>query len=173
MGRERQQYSGDVSHIHIAMRYALGDKLLCERFIQTYMTGMTDEGLFMDSWPGVDRVKRLTHRQIGLTFWGNIVDHSIQFVFDCYKYYLSSGNLECLRAPMKAFKKWCILLWKPAETDCFRQITGITDLFGWIMMHIAGRIIKSKSVRLIFIWQACWKMLIFLCAEHLCMMSNI
>ena len=105
MGRERQQYSGDVSHIHIAMRYALGDKLLCERFIQTYMTGMTDEGLFMDSWPGVDRVKRLTHRQIGLTFWGNIVDHSIQFVFDCYKYYLSSGNLECLRAPMKAFEK--------------------------------------------------------------------
>ena len=34
-----------------------------------------------------------------------IVDHSIQFVFDCYKYYLASGDLDCLQKPMKAFKK--------------------------------------------------------------------
>lgn len=104
MGRERQQYSGDGAHIQGVLRYALGDQGLCERFIQTYTDGMTKEGLFMDSWPGVDRLKRLSHRQIGLTIWGNIVDHSVQFVFDCYKYYLSTGNKKCLYEPMKAFQ---------------------------------------------------------------------
>ena len=105
MGRERQQYSGDCGHMQAAIRYALGDELLSRRFIQTYADGMTKDGLFMDSWPGMDRVKRLAYRQIGLSVWGNIVDHSIQFVFDCYKYYLASGDLECLQKPMKAFKK--------------------------------------------------------------------
>lgn len=105
MGRERQQYSGDCSHMLIAMRYALGDKLINERFIQTYVTGMTKDGLFLDSWPGADRLKRIAYRQIDMTIWGNIVDHSIQFVFDCYKYYLSSGNLACLQSPMLAFEK--------------------------------------------------------------------
>lgn len=110
MGRERQQYSGDVAHVQIAMRYALGDTLLCRRFLQTYATGITGDGLFMDSWPASDRVTRLAHRQIGLTFWGNIVDHSVQFVFDCYKYYVSTGDLECLRAPMKALDKLAAFL---------------------------------------------------------------
>lgn len=110
MGRERQQYSGDVAHVQIALRYALGDTLLCRRFLQTYATGITNDGLFMDSWPAVDRVIRLTHRQIGLTFWGNIVDHSVQFVFDCYKYYVSTGDLECLCAPMKALDKMAAFL---------------------------------------------------------------
>lgn len=105
MGRERQQYSGDLGHVLIALRYIFGDTLLNERYIQTYSTGMTKEGLFFDSWPGTDRIKRLSQKQIGLTMWGNIVDHSIQFVFDCYKYYLSSGNLECLRSPMKAIDR--------------------------------------------------------------------
>lgn len=45
--------------------------------------------------------KELSQKQIGLTVWGNIADHIIRFAFDCCKYYLSFGNLECLRSFMK------------------------------------------------------------------------
>ena len=40
----------------------------------------------MDSWPGWDRMVRVFERQLQMTAWGPILDHSIGFVFDVKKH---------------------------------------------------------------------------------------
>ena len=96
MGRERQQYSGDVGHQIHSLFAAFGDFDLPKRYINTYSQGITLEGYFMDSWPAYDRLARIAQRQMGFTMWGPIIDHGVGFVFDCYYYYLYSGNIEAM-----------------------------------------------------------------------------
>lgn len=92
MARERQQYSGDCGH-QVPMLYAaFGDTALAARYLNTFSQGLTLEGYFLDCWPAYDRLARLMERQIGLTEWGPILDHGIGFNFDCYHYYLHTGN---------------------------------------------------------------------------------
>jgi hypothetical protein len=97
VGRERQQYSGDGGHQLHGIYLAFGDARLPARFIRTFSQGMTLDGYFLDCWPAYDRLARVMERQLGLTPWGPILDHSIGFVFDCYYYYLYTGDLEPLR----------------------------------------------------------------------------
>lgn len=92
MARERQQYSGDGSHQLHAVYQTLGDTRLPARFIKTFSQGQTTEGYFMDSWPAFDRLARIMERQVGLTSWGPILDHSVGFCFDNYYYYLYTGD---------------------------------------------------------------------------------
>ena len=94
MGRERQQYCGDGAHQLQVFRYATGDYSLSRRFVQTFGQGMTLDGYFMDCWPGIDRLHRLAQRQLGTTQWGPILDHSVQFVIECWNLYLETGNKE-------------------------------------------------------------------------------
>jgi alpha-L-rhamnosidase len=96
MGRERQQYSGDVGHQVHPLFFAFGDYNLPKRFINTYSQGITLDGFFMDSWPAYDRLARIPQRQMNLTMWGPIIDHGVGFVFDCYHYWLYSGNLDAM-----------------------------------------------------------------------------
>ncbi len=96
MGRERQQYSGDGGHQLHAIYYAFGDSKLPERFINTYSQGLTKDGFFLDCWPAYDRLARLAERQLDLTPWGPLLDHGVGFNFDCYYYYLYTGNIEAL-----------------------------------------------------------------------------
>ncbi len=96
MGRERQQYSGDVGHQLHALCSAFGDRRLPNRYVNTYSQGITLDGFFMDSWPAYDRLARIPQRQMGLTMWGPIIDHGVGFVFDSYYTYLYSGDIELL-----------------------------------------------------------------------------
>lgn len=95
--RERQQYSGDCAHQLHTIYLAFGDIRLPARFISTYSQGMTVDGFFMDCWPGVDRLVRIGQREIQLTNWGPILDHGVQFVFDCWYYYMYTGEIEPLK----------------------------------------------------------------------------
>lgn len=96
MGRERQQYSGDVGHQIHSLFSAFGDWKLPNRYVNTFSQGITLEGFFMDSWPAYDRLARIPQRQMGLTMWGPIIDHGVGFVFDCYYNYQYSGDIKTL-----------------------------------------------------------------------------
>jgi len=93
MARERQQYSGDGAHQLHAIQLAFGETRLPARFVRTFSQGMTKDGFFMDSWPAYDRLSRLAQRQLDLTRWGPILDHSIEFNFDCWYHYNYTGDL--------------------------------------------------------------------------------
>ncbi len=96
MARERQQYSGDGGHsIHALYQFFRPDSILT-RYVNTFSQGSSIEGFFMDSWPGWDRMVRIFERQLQLTAWGPILDHSIGFVFDVYNYYMYTGKKEYL-----------------------------------------------------------------------------
>lgn len=96
MARERQQYSGDGGHsIHALYQFFRPDSLLT-RYVNTFSQGSSLEGFFMDSWPGWDRMVRIFERQLQLTAWGPILDHSVGFVFDVYNYYMYTGKKENL-----------------------------------------------------------------------------
>ncbi len=97
MGRERQQYSGDIGHALHAIMPAFGDTRLPARYLNTYSQGLTKDGFFLDCWPAYDRLARLAERQLDLTPWGPLVDHGVGFVFDCWYYYQYSGDLTALR----------------------------------------------------------------------------
>lgn len=94
MARERQQYSGDGSHQLHAVFQTMGDTLLPYRFINTFSQGSSIDGYFMDSWPAWDRLARTVERQMHLTGWGPILDHSIGFCFDAFHYYMYTGDLK-------------------------------------------------------------------------------
>ncbi|MFC2124239.1 alpha-L-rhamnosidase N-terminal domain-containing protein [Bacteroidota bacterium] len=97
MGRERQQYSGDVGHAIHAIFNTFGETRLPARYLNTYSQGITQEGFFLDCWPAYDRLARLMERQLNLTRWGPLLDHGVGFNFDCYYYYLYTGDLTALK----------------------------------------------------------------------------
>ena len=99
MGRERQQYSGDVGHQLHAIRYAFGETRLPARFLATFSQGLTLDGYFLDCWPAYDRLARVMQRQVGATVWGPLLDHGVGFAFDCWNHYWETGDLEATREP--------------------------------------------------------------------------
>jgi hypothetical protein len=92
VGRERQQYSGDGSHQLHAAYLALGDARLPARFITTFSQGITTGGYFLDCWPAYDRLARVWERELHLSYWGPLIDHSMGFVFDCYHHFMYTGE---------------------------------------------------------------------------------
>ncbi|WP_410813867.1 alpha-L-rhamnosidase N-terminal domain-containing protein [Micromonospora sp. 067-2] len=92
MGRERQQYSGDAGHQLHVTRLLFGAAAQSARFVRGYARGATTQGWFLDSWPGADRLVRLGQREVGLTAWGSMLDHSVGFVFDCWHHYWETGD---------------------------------------------------------------------------------
>src|SRR5436190_3859380 len=99
MGRERQQYPGDAGHQNAAVRYAFGETRASRRFLRTFSEGITLEGYFMDTWPSTDRMRRIAQRQIGTVRYGPLIDEGVGFVFDCWSYYLDTGDLDGVREP--------------------------------------------------------------------------
>ncbi|MBN8216247.1 MAG: alpha-L-rhamnosidase N-terminal domain-containing protein [Spirochaetes bacterium] len=98
-GRERQQYAGDVGHQHHGVRLAFGETRLSARYLRTWSDGQAAEGYFMDCWPGYDRLARVSQRILGLTDWGPILDHGVQFVLDCRDHFMQTGDREAV-APL-------------------------------------------------------------------------
>jgi hypothetical protein len=99
MARERQQYSGDGGHQLLAIRSAMGEPRLSQRFLRTFSEGQTQEGFFLDCWPAFDRLARLMQRQIDGAYWGPLLDHGVGFNFDCWNHYLETGDLAALDEP--------------------------------------------------------------------------
>jgi alpha-L-rhamnosidase len=99
MGRERQQYPGDAGHQNAAARIVFGETRPGRRFLRTFSEGITLDGYFMDTWPGTDRMRRVGQRQIGAYRYGPLFDEGLGFFFDCWSYYLDTGDLDGVREP--------------------------------------------------------------------------
>ena len=119
MGRERQQYSGDGSHALSSLRGLLGNTSMSKRFIQTYSDGLTSSGYFLDCYPAIDRLKRIPYKQLGLSYWGPIIDHSVGFVCDCQKYAYETGDLETLREVYPRLKQFVDFLIHKSDGGLF------------------------------------------------------
>lgn len=102
VARERQQYGGDCGHQVDALRCLFGPQANLERYFQTYSDGLTHEGYFMDCWPTADRLVRMGQRQLGLTPWGILLDHSVGFLLDGYSHYWETGHTEMVQKVFSA-----------------------------------------------------------------------
>ena len=106
MARERQQYSGDCDHQIRAFAYLYGiDEPIVRRFYETYGDGMSREGYYLDCWPAYDRLNRVAQRQLGLTAWGPILDHGVQYVMSTLRYTRESGDSSILEKNYPNFLK--------------------------------------------------------------------
>jgi alpha-L-rhamnosidase len=144
MARERQQYSGDCGHQIHAVALTFGEQALLSRYINTYSQGMTLDGYFLDSWPAYDRLARLMERQLYLTGWGPILDHSIGFNFDCYYYYLYTGDLAGLAEPYPRLLKFFNYLKSIRNNDGLLPVEDLGIPSVWID-HIAYQKQRHKQ----------------------------
>jgi hypothetical protein len=96
MVRERQQYAGDLDHAKLGSYYGFGEYAQPARMLRTFAQGQNREGWFPDSWPAWDRCQRLWQKHLGLTEWGPIIDHSLQFTLAAAEHYLFTGDTALL-----------------------------------------------------------------------------
>lgn len=99
MARERQQYSGDGAHQMHGVYFAFGESDLLARYLITFSQGSTLDGYFLDTWPAYDRLSRMWQRQMDLTIWGPLLDHGVGLNFDCFHYYMYTGDHTALEEP--------------------------------------------------------------------------
>ena len=125
MGRERQQYSGDCGHQLHAIRYAFGDERICCRFLRTFSEGLALDGYFMDCWPANDRLTRIAQKQIESSFWGPLLDHGVQFNFDCWYHYLATGDREAVVEPYPRLCRFADYLWSLRRDDGLLPVENI------------------------------------------------
>ena len=144
MGRERQQYGGDISHCLQAIRYAMGDIALSKRFIRTYSEGITTDGYLLDCWPAYDRIVRLSQRQLGLTEWGPILDHSVQFAFDNWNYFFETGDKEALNESYPRLVKISNYLESIRKADGMIPVENLGIPVVW-MDHDAYKLQRHKK----------------------------
>jgi hypothetical protein len=132
MGRERQQYSGDCGHQTHALYHGFGEQRLPKRYINTFSQGLTLEGYFLDSWPGYDRLARIMQRQLKLSKWGPILDHSIQFNFDCYNHYMYTNDLDALNEVYPRLLKFFVYLNSIVAKDQLLPVEGLGVPMVWM-----------------------------------------
>ncbi len=144
MGRERQQYSGDVSHQIHAIHMAMGEPAMSARFINTYCEGMTTEGFFLDTWPAYDRLARLMERQMQLTPWGPLLDHGIGFNFDNYYHYLYTGDTQSIGQAYPRLLRFFDYLTSIIGSDGLLPVENIGIPVVW-MDHTAFKAQKHKQ----------------------------
>lgn len=164
MARERQQYSGDGSHQLHAVIQTLGDITLPYRFVNTFSQGLSIDGYFMDSWPAWDRLARTVERQMHLTGWSPILDHSIGFCFDAFHYYMYTGDLQGLKEVYPRLLSFFSYLYK--LTDKSEHLVPVENL-GMCSVYIdheAYKQTKHKQLALnLYIVAMCRKALSTLC----------
>lgn len=144
MARERQQYSGDGSHQLHPIYQTLGDSRLPARFIKTFSQGQTTEGYFMDSWPAFDRLARIMERQVQLTDWGPILDHSVGFCFDNYYYYMYTGDTAGLHESFPRLLNFFEYLKKIRTADNLLPVENLGIPSVW-MDHQAYQMQRHKQ----------------------------
>jgi hypothetical protein len=167
MARERQQYSGDGSHQLHPVFQTFGDDRLPYRFINTFSQGSSIDGYFMDSWPGWDRLARSFERQMQLTGWGPILDHSIGFCFDVYHYYMYTGNKNGLNEVFPRLVKFYEYL--KSLTDYNEHLLPVDDigLCSVYLDHTAYKQNRHKQLALnLYVAAMCKNALAPLCALY-------
>ena len=132
MGRERQQYSGDVGHQLHAIIHTFGEARLPARFVATFSQGMTVDGFFLDTWPAYDRLARLMERQMHLTKWGPLLDHGVGHNFDCYYTYLYTGDLQILQEPYPRLLRFFAYLRSIQSGDGLLPVEGMGLPWVWL-----------------------------------------
>ncbi|MBW3469752.1 alpha-L-rhamnosidase N-terminal domain-containing protein [Arthrospiribacter ruber] len=125
VGRERQQYSGDIGHMIHALHVGFGEGQLPYRFVDTFSQGLTLGGFFMDSWPAYDRLNRLAQRQLDLTPWGVLLDHSVGFCYDCWNHYLYSGKKEDLEEAFPRLLRFFELIQSSLDNEGLLQVENL------------------------------------------------
>lgn len=144
MARERQQYSGDCGHQLHAIFSTFGEWRQGARYLQTYSQGMTLDGYFLDCWPAYDRLARLMERQMQLTGWGPILDHGIGFNFDCYYYWLYTGDRNALQEPYPRLLRFLSYLESIRGQDGLLPVVDIGVPSVWLD-HVAYRQQRHKQ----------------------------
>ncbi len=144
MARERQQYSGDGAHQLHAVHLVFGETRLPARFLRTWSQGMTKDGYFLDTWPAYDRLARLQERQLDLTVWGPILDHGVQFNFDCLHHFNYTADLEALREPYPRLLRFADYLRGIRGKDGLLPVEKIGIPSVWID-HIAYQAQRHKQ----------------------------
>lgn len=132
MGRERQQYSGDCGHQLHAIWDTYGELRQPARFLNTFSQGITSDGFFLDCWPAYDRLARLMERQLQLTQWGPLLDHSVGFNFDCYYHYLYTGDLTALKEVFPRLIRFLPYLQKIQQENGLLPVENIGIPAVWI-----------------------------------------
>ncbi|MCC6396976.1 MAG: alpha-L-rhamnosidase, partial [Bacteroidetes bacterium] len=132
MGRERQQYSGDGAHQLHAVYLAYGEHRLPARFLSTFSQGLMHEGYFFDCWPAFDRLVRVMERQLHMTPWGPLLDHSVGFGFDCFHHYLYTGDLDPVREPFIRYQRFVRYLHRIRRPDGLLPVSGLGTPAVWI-----------------------------------------
>jgi len=132
MGRERQQYSGDGAHQLHGAYLALGETRLPARFISTFSQGLMTDGFFFDCWPAYDRLARLMERQLDLTPWGPLLDHSVGFGFDCFHHYLYTGEIAQVADATVRLQRFVGYLHRIQGADGLLPVTNLGLPAVWI-----------------------------------------
>ncbi len=165
MARERQQYSGDGSHQLHAIYYSFGDTLLPARFVNTFGQGLGTDGVFMDSWPAFDRLARLIERQMQLTGWGPIVDHSVGFCFESWYYFLYTGKIDALKETYPRLLVFFKFLQRSLGEDGLIPVDGLGVPSVWVD-HIAFKKQRHKQCALnLYVAAMCQHALSKLCIQ--------
>ena len=131
-GAKRQQYSGDGAHQLHAVHLVFGETRLPARFLTTFSQGLTKDGFFLDCWPAYDRLARLMERQLDLTVWGPILDHGVQFNFDCWHHFTYTGDLDALREPYPRLLRFAEYLRSLQRQDGLLPVENIGIPSVWI-----------------------------------------
>lgn len=133
-GRERSQYSGDCAYQKHAVELLSGDHRQVERFLRTYSQGLTPEGYFLDCWPSVDRLDRWGQRQVEATHCGAILDHGVQFAFDCWQHYEYTGDLAALGEPYPRLLRFARYLCEKVGADGLLPVEQ--EAYGFPIVYI-------------------------------------
>ncbi|MBN1480870.1 alpha-L-rhamnosidase N-terminal domain-containing protein [candidate division KSB1 bacterium] len=144
MARERQQYSGDVGHVLHASILAFGAAEQVARYLNTFSQGLTKDGYFMDCWPAYDRLNRIAQRQLDLTPWGPLLDHGVGFNFDCYHYYMYTGDLVALEEVFPRLLRFYAYLKSLIREDGLLPTDDIGTPAVWIEHGVSKRHIKCS-----------------------------
>lgn len=147
MARERQQYSGDCSHQLRCLWALTGEKRTPARFLRTFARGQMLDGVFADSWPAGDRLQRLWQRQMGLSVWGPIIDHSIGFLHDHFNHWNELGDLGPARDNWDRLRRFVDFLERSAQADGLLDPVNTGSNAVWID-HIAFRSQAEKALPL-------------------------
>lgn len=149
--RERQQYAGDLDHPKRLSLCAFGETRQVRRVIRTFAQGQNPEGWFMDSWPAWDRCQRLFQRHLGVTRWGAIIDHALEFGLAVADYYLWTGDRELLDELTPKLERYAAYLDRSARTD------GLLPVESWVWQsvwidHIGFKSEEEKRCALNLYW---------------------
>lgn len=144
MGRERQQYSGDVGHQMHALLWACGETRLAARYLRTFNQGITLDGYFLDCWPAYDRLARLSQRQLDLTPWGPLVDHGVGHVFDTWHFFRYSGDVAVVREVLPRLARFAVYLEQQVGKDGLIPTEDLGVPWVWID-HSAYRRQRDKQ----------------------------